>query len=245
MGDPAFDELHEKHVFAAVKRGVFSYHGRLGHSLLHSGALLLGNQGCCYSCRHSHSDGDQCFALQLDDLLYSEIAATQTGDMNYRFLTAALPLSRDVYKATVELELALKASDKLQQDEAVLAFVEIALRRMSQADSNAIISSKDAQRITNVIGFVEEHICDVLTLDKLANRVGLSPYHFLRVFKHHVGMTPHQFILQKRLKLAVDFLLTTKLPIIEVAMSSGFGDLSTFNKTFKAQIGKTPRMLRQ
>ena len=245
VGEPAFEERHERHVFAVVKRGVFNYHGHSGRALLHGGALLLGNQGCCYACGHSHSDGDECIALQLDDALYSEIAATQAGMMDYRFPTAAMPVDADVFASAIAFEIAMKSGDELQRSEAVIRFAETVLQNVSQGAPRLRVSVKDERRVGDVVQFIEAHIDEALPLDALANRAGLSAYHFLRVFKGYVGLSPHQYILKRRLKLAVDLLLTTKLPIIEVGLSSGFGDLSTFNKTFKAHTGKTPRMLRQ
>lgn len=78
-----------------------------------------------------------------------------------------------------------------------------------------------------------------LKLDELSRVSYLSKYHFTRQFKKVVGLTPHQFQLQNRIRKA-QHLLQQKYPIIEVALATGFYDQSHFIKTFKRVVGITP-----
>jgi AraC-like DNA-binding protein len=84
-----------------------------------------------------------------------------------------------------------------------------------------------------------------LTLTQLARDAGQSPFQYLRTFRRLTGVTPHQFILRTRLRDAASRLLAHDTNIIDVALDSGFGDLSNFNRAFRLEFGLTPRAYRR
>jgi transcriptional regulator GlxA family with amidase domain len=99
-------------------------------------------------------------------------------------------------------------------------------------------------RITEVVRAIEQRSAARHTLDDLAARAGLSPFHFLRTFRHKIGVTPHQFIIRTRLRDAATRLATESAKVIDVALAAGFGDLSNFNHAFRAEFGVSPRRYR-
>jgi AraC-like DNA-binding protein len=74
----------------------------------------------------------------------------------------------------------------------------------------------------------------------MARKAGMSPYHFLRVFRHVVGMTPHQYLLRTRLSRAAAALRRSGETISSIALEAGFEDLSTFNRRFRRLMGESP-----
>ena len=58
------------------------------------------------------------------------------------------------------------------------------------------------------------------------------------------GMTPHQYLISARMRRAALELASSRRPVIAIALDSGFGDLSTFNKPFRAAFGLTPTQYR-
>lgn len=78
-----------------------------------------------------------------------------------------------------------------------------------------------------------------LKLDALSQISCTSKYHFIRQFKKDIGLTPHQFQIQNRIRKA-QHLLLQKHTITEVALVIGFYDQSHFNKCFKKIVGITP-----
>jgi transcriptional regulator GlxA family with amidase domain len=76
---------------------------------------------------------------------------------------------------------------------------------------------------------------------ELANHARLSPYHFLRTFQSLTGVTPHQYLLRVRLRRAAVRLSLESTKIVDLALESGFGDISNFNRTFRAEFGISPR----
>jgi len=93
--------------------------------------------------------------------------------------------------------------------------------------------------------YIGNHLNQELTLNKLAAIAQISPYHFLRLFKQSVGVTPHQYILQCRLNQAKHLLQFSDLSIIEIAAQTGFCDQSHLTRCFKRIAGITPKQLLQ
>ena len=72
-----------------------------------------------------------------------------------------------------------------------------------------------------------------------------SKFHFLRIFRRAVGLTPYQFLLGTRLRQAALRLLATPDAVSAIAYESGFGDLSTFNAAFRDRFGDSPLAFRR
>lgn len=95
-----------------------------------------------------------------------------------------------------------------------------------------------------VVDYVEEHLTDRITLDDLAAIAHVSPFHFARCFRNSTGLPPHQYVLARRIELAKRRLLTTDLPVREIAWSVGFENISHFRRQFAAHFGSAPGALR-
>lgn len=77
------------------------------------------------------------------------------------------------------------------------------------------------------------------SLEDISKNVFLSKYYFIRKFKDSIGMTPHQFLLQEKIRKA-QLLLADNLTIVEVSNVLGFYDQSHFDKCFKKIVGVSP-----
>lgn len=82
-----------------------------------------------------------------------------------------------------------------------------------------------------------------LTLAELARTACLSPWHFIRVFARHTGLTPHAWLMQQRARAARELLLSG-LPIAQAAAQTGFTDQSHLTRTLKRITGLTPGQFR-
>ena len=82
------------------------------------------------------------------------------------------------------------------------------------------------------------------SLAALAREAAMSPYHFLRVFRQVVGMTPHQYVLRMRMHHAAVRLRRSNEAVSTIAFDAGFNDLSTFNRRFRRIMGASPTAFR-
>ena len=90
-----------------------------------------------------------------------------------------------------------------------------------------------AQRMKQMLRFVEEHYAEELTVERIADSVALSESACLRSFRQLLGTTPIQYVKQYRIEKAAGLLLTTRLRTGEIGAECGFTDLSYFTKTFR------------
>lgn len=95
---------------------------------------------------------------------------------------------------------------------------------------------KDFLNLVNVIISSENFI----SLEELAQQVGLSRYAIIRLFKANVGLTPHAFQINLKINQARES-LKHGISLVELAVNLGFSDQSHFHKAFKAYTGVTPR----
>ena len=98
----------------------------------------------------------------------------------------------------------------------------------------------DNKIIHNSIEFINDTLEHNLSLDELSNNVGLSKYYFIRVFKNKVGLTPHQYILTKRVQKAKE-LIANGCELTDISYKVGFSDQSHFIRNFKKIYGYLPK----
>lgn len=102
-----------------------------------------------------------------------------------------------------------------------------------------------AKALRRVVDHVEETLADPVTLDDMAAEACLSPFHFARLFRRSTGLSPHRYVLARKMEHAKNRLLTTNIPIAVVAASLGVDNLHHFRRQFRAQFGVQPSDLRR
>jgi AraC-like DNA-binding protein len=95
-------------------------------------------------------------------------------------------------------------------------------------------------RVTRTLRTIERQPDAALTLGRLAREAHLSPYHFLRTFEELTGVTPHQYVMRSRLRDAAIRLAVEPGKVLDIALDSGFGDVSNFNRAFRTEFGVSP-----
>jgi len=88
--------------------------------------------------------------------------------------------------------------------------------------------------------YIEEHLAENVSVGVLADLVRLSPYHFVRSFKHSFGEPPHRYFNGRRIERAKTLLANPRASVTAVALDVGFGGTSAFSATFHRITGQTP-----
>jgi transcriptional regulator of acetoin/glycerol metabolism/AraC-like DNA-binding protein len=88
--------------------------------------------------------------------------------------------------------------------------------------------------------YVDANVSQPMELRVLAGIAGLSVFHFAREFKRTAGITPHAYLLGKRIEQAKSLLSRSDLSLAEIALASGFSDQSHFTRRFRQTLGTTP-----
>jgi AraC family transcriptional regulator len=99
--------------------------------------------------------------------------------------------------------------------------------------------------LKSAIDYIGDNLANKdLTLTEMAGAAHMSPYHFSRLFKESTGLTPHQYVIERRVQRAKELLSSTALPIAEIALLCGFAHQSHLNRHFKRLLGVSPKALR-
>lgn len=98
--------------------------------------------------------------------------------------------------------------------------------------------------LRNVLGYIDAHLGEPLTLDCLAREAALSEYHFARMFRQSMGLAPHQYVMQRRMAQAEQLVRHSTQSLTEIALACGFNSASHFSNRFKSVKGMTPSQLR-
>jgi AraC family transcriptional regulator len=243
--DRPFEERHEDYSVSAVVEGSFTYRSEAGRALLYPGALLLGNGGRCFECGHAHAVGDRCVSLHLHEDLFGEIAAAVASTSRFRFTAPSLPASSKALPIVALMEVLSSTASPFRREELALRIVERVIAAAADQKRTPVTpTGREARRVVEAIRLVESDAARAVQLQDLAAVAGMSKYHFLRTFRRLTGVTPHQYLLSARMRRAALGLASSRRPVLAIALDSGFGDLSTFNRRFRATFGATPSQYR-
>jgi AraC family transcriptional regulator len=96
-----------------------------------------------------------------------------------------------------------------------------------------------------VIGYIEEHLSEQVSLAKLAQLVRLNPNYFCRAFRQCFGMPPHRYHCGRRIERAKVLLAQPTSSITDIGFELGFNDTSAFSRAFRKATGHTPTSYRR
>jgi len=113
-------------------------------------------------------------------------------------------------------------------------------QKSGASEGLATLQASGWEAVDRAVAYVSKHYTEEISLDQISEIAGFSKFHFARIFKRHTNMTFLQFLIHKRISVASHLLCNTDLPVVQVALQSGFSSLSTFNRSFKNTHGCTP-----
>lgn len=116
------------------------------------------------------------------------------------------------------------------------------LRHTSSALGRAR-SAMPERALASIRDFVNANLDEPIDVDALARIAGLSRFHFSRIFTRSVGVTPHRYVVQARLKRARELLREGRLSLAQVAVETGFADQSHLSRWIRRIHGITTRQL--
>jgi len=237
--DKPFTELHRNFSIAYVRRGTFGYRVEGKPFELVAGSLLIGRPGAEYVCSHEHHPaGDECLAFHMTP----EVAAG-FGDPAVWAAGSLPPLPELMVLGELAQAVAEGKSD-VAMDEVSAMFVGRAVELASRGGHETRASAADRRRTVEVAMWLDANAADDIDLAEAAAQAGLSSFHFLRVFRAVLGVTPHQYLIRARLRRAARLLADPARTITEIALDVGFADLSNFVRTFHRAAGCSPGAFR-
>jgi len=238
--DRSFEEAHSGASVGIVIAGSFEYRSSHGRHLMTPGSIMLGNPGECFECSHEHAAGDRCVSFHYEPEFFDRVLNRDNDFRSSRI--APVRASSELVAQTI---LALDSRSPLSWEELAIDVADAASRLSNDASNAKTAVARDIHAyVTDCIRAIERDPSAAASLDSLASAAGLSSFQFLRAFRALTGVTPHQFVLRTRLRAAAARITDGDARIIDVALDTGFGDLSNFNHAFRAEFGVTPSSFR-
>jgi AraC family transcriptional regulator len=96
------------------------------------------------------------------------------------------------------------------------------------------------ETLQKAIDYMEKHLLDDLTVDRIAKQANISPFHFQRAFSLLTGITVGEYLRRRRLTLAAQELSGTNAKVIDIALKYGYETPEAFSKAFRRLHGITP-----
>jgi AraC family transcriptional regulator len=96
-----------------------------------------------------------------------------------------------------------------------------------------------------LVAHIDAHLAERITLYQLARMAGLSTGHFSRAFKQTFGLPAHTYLTRRRIEFAQNVMLSSQLPLSDVALTCGLSDQAHFTRVFRKMVGETPSAWRR
>lgn len=182
------------------------------------------------------------------DLAHEEISRLspeqpRLRSLNTEIVTTDGALAALVDAMRVEIEGGCP-SGRLYAEGLSIALLGYLDTRFSSSSSAPVAKSRSSQRLTpasirKVRDYIHQHLTADLSITELGKLLNLSAFHFARLFKASVGVSPHRFIVEQRIEQAT-LLLDSDLPLAEIAVTVGFSSQAHFTQVFRKMTGTTP-----
>jgi AraC family transcriptional regulator len=240
--DRPFAEWHTGWSVSYVQKGSFGCCCLGAAHELVPGSVLVGRPGDEYVCTHDHHDGgDECLAFFFAPELVEEISAPRDA-----WRSAGLPPLAELATWGELARAAVAGGNDFGLDEIGVALAA-RTARVCGAPRRAVDPPRagDRRRAVEAALWLDAHAADDIDLAMQAERVGLSAWHYLRLFAAVLGVTPHQYLVRCRLRHAARLLADDDRAVTDIALDVGFADLSNFVRSFRRAAGVSPGSFRR
>jgi AraC-like DNA-binding protein len=240
-GDKPFAELYHRWCVSYVRTGSFGYRYRGGFFELVAGSILVGQAGDDYLCTHDHVCGDECLSFQFGPAFVDVL-----GDKAELWRIGFVPPLPALMVLGELAQAAAEGQSDIGLDEVGMVFAARFVETVSgEKRRPAVPRPRDRRRAVEAALWIDAHAHEPIDLEGAAAEAGLSAFHFLRLFRAVLGVTPHQYLVRSRLRRAARLLAEDDRPITDIAFDVGFGDLSNFVRTFHRAARVSPRGFRR
>ena len=239
----AFFPRHFHWVFAMtiVETGRRIHETKQGRHLLAPGHIVIVNAGDMHSTSAPDKSSSSAQSLRIDPALLSSLALQVSGEKHPQLYFKHPVIDdpelftriRQLYSTLIDF------TSKLEKDCLLLdVFAELYTRHSAERMTPAILG-QERTPVAQVCEYLQDCYKENVSLQQLSALANLSPFHLSRVFAKEIGIPPHMYQMQVRLKKATDLLAGGK-SISAVAAETGFCDQSHFQRAFKKKFGITP-----
>lgn len=160
------------------------------------------------------------------------------GQDNQRLFAACQGLSR-------AMEAPQSAETLLLDSLATTIGIELGRLLVHDDPLAGVADARGRLKNVRILDYIEEHLGEHIRLDTLAALAGLSRSHFVREFRALTGLSPHTYVIARRIGRAKPMLADPRVPLADIAFGLGFSSQSHFTTVFTGATGMTPLAFRK
>jgi len=252
-GHKSAPEYSESFCISFVRKGNFLFNV-FRHSLdSYTGCVLITKPGYERTVTHVHTVPDECTIFDFKTGFFNELVQLRATNRFFQNIDLHSTLVK-IHPETEYLHfrimrlIASSTGSRLEIDILVMELIETVFGKISDYkpdfDVGYRMKKHHLTTIETAKGYIASRFMDDLSLRELAEHCCLSPFQFSRIFKALTSWTPHQFLLNVRLKNSEILLKNTTLPIADIAFSSGFNSIEHFTEAFRKKYQCPPARFR-
>ena len=241
-GHPFDAHIHDGHVIWMNSLGGEHYTLKGTSGILQPGEIGIIEPGIVHANHPCKGTGRYLRSLYLEERFWDYLAQ-MSGGQGGRCPGLSTVMFRDQrsWQQLLGLHQAIVAGEDVWEvEERVLALFPGMCARFAKGSVPAARRQSGQERVTNRLqDYMRANLKGSLSLQDLAAVAGCTPFHLIRMFKAHVGMSPHVYLTHLRLEEARR-LLDRHAAIADAAIQAGFADQSHLTRRFKQRYGVTP-----
>ncbi|WP_394837518.1 AraC family transcriptional regulator [Pendulispora rubella] len=231
---------HDEYAIGMIERGVEAYRYRGHNRVAEAGEMVVVEPGEAHTGEPGAPDGWQYRMFYIPTHLF-ERAAEAAGKTGLPHFGKTVINDPEVASAMRAMHVASQHGEpQLERESRFAGLLTTLVERY--AEGVLVLPRHPARASAGVrraIELAETSYAEPLTLGELAHAAGLSSFHFARQFADATGMSPHRYVVQRRVVEACRLLRARSSPA-EVAMQVGFADQAHMTRHFKRTMGVTP-----
>lgn len=230
---------HDELMIAVMHGGVKSFRCGRSRGYAAPGSLAVVNPGEMHTGERERGRELVYAALYLPDVALAAMLLRPRGDSP----GIAQPVieDREIWQCLAEAHgLAMAGVDTSAAEEAMICGISLLFERYGAC--RLVHSDACCPRaVSRAVEFLQARACDHVSLEDASRASGVGLFHLIRLFRKHLGLTPHAYLTQLRIAKSRQ-LLKLGEPVAQVALDVGFADQAHFTKRFKQLTGTTPAL---
>ncbi|WP_218838664.1 helix-turn-helix domain-containing protein [Halopseudomonas pelagia] len=237
---------HTHWSLGAITEGESTFTYREDQYQINAGTLVLMNPGWVHACNPIDDQPWAYLMLYVDADWLSRLRyeAELLDEVQWQDISTAVISNAGWYSGYLRMVSCLldPQSSLLEKQSEVVEYLSALM--LNLAGQPALSFTKAPGILQELAAYLDGNAAEEISLDALCERSGYSPGHLIRAFKQHFGLTPHAYLINRRIQLGQLELKVGK-PIAEAALNAGFTDQPHFQRTFKRLVAATPRQYQQ
>lgn len=237
-----------------IRKGFFGYHTFRRKDEVHAGRVLISKPGYEHIATHIDSQPDITTVFEFTEEFFKKIQEQykeaswflKNNDIHSLLLQSSPEL--DYLHNRITRKVTKERASGLQIDEMVIDLLERVIHILTNTKAVPVIADSLKQfhlgTVENARAYILENFTHNISLQQLAKHCLVSPFHFSRIFKTIMNVSPHQYLSEVRLNHAKVLLSTTVQSITDIAFTCGFNSVEHFATAYRYRFHTSPSKFR-